>query len=372
MVAASSLPLKEKEVREIEKSIGIDIGKRKCVTCIMEADGNILEESWYRNTLGGIREFAERVTAEYGPCKAVCESTGSHWTKTADVFEDAGIPLELANPLKTKAIAWASIKNDTVDARTLVHLLRTGLVAGCHIGSAKTRGMKQIIRYEMSMVQSRTAVINFTHALTDRYDIDPKDGGNTIWREKALKYLETVRLKDPSDQFVLEQCISRIRYYNGQTRRLDAQITRYVKSNYAAKLLLSITGIDVFAAALLSAEIDDITRFGNPKKLVSWADMCPTLHQSGGTSYHGRMKKDSNRKVNWIMIQCAHVAAMHDDRMKAYYERVKKRQRPSVAITHIANKMLIIIWHMLTKNELYRGRNENLYRSKIKKVMAVR
>ena len=371
MVAASGLPPKEKEVREIEKSIGIDIGKRKCVTCIMDADGNILEESWYRNTLGGIREFAERVTAEYGPCKAVCESTGSHWTKTADVFEDAGIPLELANPLKTKAIAWASIKNDTVDARTLAHLLRTGLVAGCHIGSAKTRGMKQIIRYEMSMVQSRTAVINFTHALTDRYDIDPKNGGNTIWREKALKYLETVQLKDPSDQFVLEQCISRIRYYNGQTRRLDAQIARYVKSNYAAKLLLSMTGINVFAAALLSAEIDDIARFGNPKKLVSWAGMCPTLHQSGGTSYHGRMKKDSNRKVNWIMIQCAHVAVMHDDRMKAYYERVKKQQRPSVAITHVANKMLIIIWYMLTKSELYRGRNENLYRSKIKKVMAV-
>ena len=57
--------------------------------------------------------------------------------------------------------------------------------------------------------------------------------------------------------------------------------------------------------------------------------------------------------------------------MKAYYERIKKRQRPSVAITHVANKMLIIIWHMLTKNELYRGRNENLYRSKIKKVMAI-
>ena len=147
MVAASGLPPKKKEVREIEKSIGIDIGKRKCVTCIMDADGNMLEESGYRNTLGGIREFAERVTAEYGPCKAVCESTGSHWTKTADVFEDAGIPLELANPLKTRAIAWASIKNDTVDARTLAHLLRVGLVAGCHIGSAKTRGMKQIIRY---------------------------------------------------------------------------------------------------------------------------------------------------------------------------------------------------------------------------------
>ena len=63
-----------------------------------------------------------------------------YWVKTADAFESAGMPLELANPLKTKAIAWASIKNDTIDARTLAHLLRAGLVAGCYISSAKTRG----------------------------------------------------------------------------------------------------------------------------------------------------------------------------------------------------------------------------------------
>ena len=287
-------------------------------------------------------------------------------------FESAGIPLELANPLKTKAIAWASIKNDTIDARTLAHLLRAGLVAGCYIGSAKTRGIKQVLRYEMSVVQDRTAVINFVHTLTDKYDIDPKNGGNTIWREKTLKYLDAAQLKDPYGQFVLDQCISRIRYYNGQIRKLDGEIARYVKSNYMPKLLLSMTGIDVFSTALLAAEIDDIAGFGNPKRLVSWAGMCPTPYQSGDTSYHGRMKKDSNRKVNWIMIQCTHVAVMHDDRMKAYYGRLKKRNRPSVAITHVANKMLTVIWHMLTRNELYRERNEDLYRAKIKKVMAAR
>ena len=362
----------KKEVIEIEKSIGIDIGKRKCVTCVMDADGIVLEESWYHNTSGSASEFAARAKAEYGTCKAVCESTGSHWIKTADAFESAGMPLELANPLKTKAIAWASIKNDTIDARTLAHLLRAGLVAGCYIGSAKTRGVKQVLRYEMSVVQDRTSVINFVHTLTDKYDIDPKNGGSTIWREKTLKYLDAAHLKDPSDQFVLDQCISRIRYYNGQIRKLDGEIARYVKSNYMPKLLLSMTGIDVFSAALLAAEIDDIARFGNSKRLVSWAGMCPTLYQSGDTSYHGRMKKDSNRKVNWIMIQCAHVAVMHDDRMKAYYERLKKRNRPSVAITHVANKMLTIIWHMLTRNELYRERNEDLYRAKIKRVMAAR
>ena len=44
MVAASACHEK-KEVIEIEKSVGIDIGKRKCVTCVMDADGTILEES---------------------------------------------------------------------------------------------------------------------------------------------------------------------------------------------------------------------------------------------------------------------------------------------------------------------------------------
>ncbi len=56
-------------------------------------------------------------------------------------------------------------------------------------------------------------------------------------------------------------------------------------------------GIDVFAAVLLAAEIDDIRRFDDPK-FVSWAGMCPTLYQSDDTSRHGRMKTDSNL-VGW-------------------------------------------------------------------------
>ena len=71
----------------------------------MDADGIVLEESWYRNTPDGASEFAARAKAEYGTCKVVYESIESHWVKMADVFESAGIPLELANPLKTKAIA---------------------------------------------------------------------------------------------------------------------------------------------------------------------------------------------------------------------------------------------------------------------------
>ena len=95
----------------------------------MDSDGKILEESSYDNRHDEVTKFAKGAKAKYVECQAVCESTGNHWIKTADALEKVGIPLELANPFKTKAIAWASIKNDKVDARTLAHLLRSDLVA---------------------------------------------------------------------------------------------------------------------------------------------------------------------------------------------------------------------------------------------------
>ena len=44
----------------------------------------------------------------------------------------------------------------------------------------------------------------------------------------------------------------------------------------------------------------------------------------------------------------------------------------AVAVTRVANKMLTIIWHMLTDNNLYDDRNESRYRAKLKAVMTDR
>ena len=52
-----------------------------------------------------------------------------------------------------------------------------------------------------------------------------------------------------------------------------------------------MTGFDAFGALLIALEIDDISRFETSKKLVSWLGLCPTIHQSGNTLYHGKMKK---------------------------------------------------------------------------------
>ena len=47
-----------------EKYIGIDIGKKTCVVCIMDQKGKVLEETSYGNTIPDITEFTKRVNKE--------------------------------------------------------------------------------------------------------------------------------------------------------------------------------------------------------------------------------------------------------------------------------------------------------------------
>ncbi|HOJ44313.1 MAG TPA: hypothetical protein PK800_09310 [Syntrophorhabdaceae bacterium] len=46
--------------------------------------------------------------------------------------------IRVANPLKVKAIAGAKIKTDTIDARTLSHLLRANLIPCIYVPKKMT------------------------------------------------------------------------------------------------------------------------------------------------------------------------------------------------------------------------------------------
>jgi predicted NBD/HSP70 family sugar kinase len=58
--------------------MGVDIGKRNCVVCIMDSDGSIIEETKYNNTVDQAESFASSIKRRHGGGKstitAVCES----------------------------------------------------------------------------------------------------------------------------------------------------------------------------------------------------------------------------------------------------------------------------------------------------------
>ena len=65
------------------------------------------------------------------------------------------------------------------------------------------------------------------------------------------------------------------------------------------------------------------------------------------------------------MIQCAQVAKRHDPRMKTFYERLMSRKGGAKATTAVAKDMLVILWYMLTRRQLYNGVKKERYKEKL-------
>ena len=89
----------------------------------------------------------------------MCESTANLWLKAFEAFEDSGMSITLANPMKTRTMAEDSIKTGKVDARTHASLRRANLIAGCHVAVRSVRGTRQLLRQRTSQMQERNPSI---------------------------------------------------------------------------------------------------------------------------------------------------------------------------------------------------------------------
>ena len=347
------------------KYIGIDIGKKSCSACIKDAAGKIVHEIKYPNTVHDAEMLIKDLPR--GRYAAVCESTGNMWLKTYETLEKHKIPVTLANPLKTKAIASAMVKTDKIDRIILADLLRADLIPACHVPDRSIRMQKEILRRRSSLVIERTRTSNRLSALLDKHDIAIET--QRINAKKTLHGLSLMKFEG-YDNDLVQQSIHHINYLNDQIRDVEKIARKIVTDNDDARLIMSMTGFDYLGALLIALEIDDIRRFPNAKKIVSWMGLVPTVHQSGNVEWYGKMRKDTNRHVNSTMIQAAGTASRTDKRMKKFYKKFRKKHPYGVAVSHVAHKMGIIIWYILRDHAPYRQRNEELYSKKILRVTA--
>lgn len=104
--------------------LGVDLHRKRSVVTALAEDGTVM----LSRRIPGRPEDFRRIFGELEPGSiSVAFEATYGWFWFADLLADAGIEAHMAHPLATKAIAAGRVKNDSVDARTLAHLLRTHL-----------------------------------------------------------------------------------------------------------------------------------------------------------------------------------------------------------------------------------------------------
>jgi transposase len=345
--------------------VGVDVHKKVCRAAMVNDEGELVEEFSFINSKRGIEDFMMKIEAFGDRVLVAVESTANLWIRLYDSLEDRGVQVVLSNPSKTRLIAEARVKTDKVDARILAQLLRAEMLPLCFVPTRRQRDRRQFIRHRVHLVKMRTEVKNRIHALLDKHGL--RCPYKTLFGKKGVEWLKGLKLGF-TDDAVLRSDMALLEALDEQIAFMEGKIATVAVNDEGVRLLMTMPGLDYFAASLLVAEICDISRFSSDKKLVSWAGLAPGVHQSGDKTVHGRITRQGNKLVRWVMVQAAQTARLHDERFKEFYEKYSKRKNDKKAVVAVAHEMLRIVYFMLKRNESYRGEKCDLSLRKLKRL----
>jgi transposase len=263
-----------------------------------------------------------------------------------DLLKENNYDVNVARPLMVKAIAYARVKTDTVDARTLADLLRAKMIPEAYIPDKEIRDLRDLVRRRYRFVDVRTMFKNRIRAeLAKRWINFSDDYQGKLFTEQGRKYLHSLHI-DAIDDYLEE-----VEHIDAKIKDLDWKVRTTAENDRYAKLLLTIPGISYYGALLISCEIADIERFPDYTHLCSYARLVPSTHQSGETNYSHSDKKGSSF-LNWIMIQCTRSDVRNcDSAITRHYNEVKKRRDENIAIVAAARKLMRAINIMLKEEQ---------------------
>jgi len=125
--------------------------------------------------------------------------------------------------------------------------------------------------------------------------------------------------------------------------------------------LMQLPGIGVVIAMTILSAIGDIQRFESADKLVGYAGLGAGVHtctcvrckcDSGQEHIDKRITKTGRKELRWALVEAAWRAVGMSPYWKEQYEKYLQRmRRPSQAIVVVARKLLVAVWHVLSKEE---------------------
>jgi len=283
-------------------------------------------------------------------------------------------------------------KTDLADAEWLAHLLECGLLKGSFIPPAEIKAARDVFRYRVKVVQSRTSEVQRLGAVLQDAGIKIDSVASSIATKSGRAMIEALidgerrpgvladlakgkmRVKIPDLALALEgrfgdhhalMCrlhLEHIDHLDEMITRLDAQIEAMMVPFRAARdLLTTAPGIGPLAAAGVISEIgaEPAAFFTTAPQLASWTGLCPGNHESAGKRHHGR-RRPGNQHLQSLLVECAWAAVRHDGYLKSLYHRhvmkwggYRSPTAKKKAIIVVAHALIVIIWHILATGKPY-------------------
>jgi transposase len=395
----------EEYERVYQRVAAVDVAKASGVVCTRVPDegrpGRRKTLVWTVSaTMSAVTELGDHLRCE-GIEVVTLESTSDYWRVWYVVLEAAGLRVQLVNARSVRNVPGRA-KTDKRDAVWLAKLTERGMLQPSFVPPYDIRRLREYTRLRADLVRDRTRQWARLEKLLERALIKVSAVASTLDTQSVRAMIEALIAGQRNPRILAELSIGRMRVkraelaealdgkfedHHGELARilldqidaltaqigqLEARAGELIAQVPAAQgidadgttgpdagrgpdaavlpavaRLDEITGCGIIAAQAVIAEIGlDMTVFGTPGRLVSWARRCPQTRQPGKKTTTGKAAKGSPW-LNGVLGEIAAAAARTSTFLGERYRRLARRRGKRKALAAIARSVLVIIFHLL-------------------------
>ena len=315
--------------------VGCDLHSRKQQVAVLVTDtGEVLEQELLHE--GDAVERFYRALPR--PVTVGIEATGyTLWFHA--VMQKLGHTLLVGEAAKIRAMVVRKTKTDRRDAQHLLDLLKHERFPTVWMPDPTTRDLRALIAHRVRLVRMRTMVKNGLHAiaLNQRVALGP-----SLWTKRGLAQLRALSLP-PHTANRRADSLELLTWLTTHIDQLDAQIAEAAAADARAQRLLTHPGVGPLTALITVLVLGPAARFRTSKHV----GLAPAIHSSADKYHLGKITKQGNALLRWILGQAAPLAARADGELRrAYFAVLHRRGRPKAKVA-LARKLLVRLYIML-------------------------
>jgi len=328
---------------------GIDLGCKETAMCVIDNNRKVIREL---NVRTEEKELAKALKGLKSVSCLVEAAPLAEWL--AKHIEKLGYKVDLVSAKKAKhAMASQKKKTDRRDARALAELCRSGWYEPVHRKSAAARNMRSYLTARKQLVESSAAIAASIRGILRAHGIRLGGVGSD-----EPKFAPSVKAAvAPLDQQVRDGILELLRAFellHAQQRAMYRRLQKETLLEGPAKLIRTMHGVGAATAAAFVATVDDPHRFADGEKLASYLGLVPSIYQSGGTEYRGRITKTGDKLLRWLLVESANIVlkrSKKESRLREWGLRLAEAKGFGKARVAVARRLCVIILAMWKKGE---------------------
>jgi transposase len=252
----------------------------------------------------------------------------------------------LVHPPHVKLITQAQVMTDKIAALILARLHAVGMLPAVWVPSPEVRDQRALVSQRVKMVRLATQAKNRLHAVLHRHHLLPPEGDLFAAGQRAWWLNLEVT---PVERARIQSDLETLAFARSQIVQLEGTLAEAAAQDERVPLLIQLPGIGLITAMTLLAAIGDIARFPSAEQLVGYTGLGARIHDSGQKRRTGRMTKTGRRDIRAVIVEASHTACRTHPHWKAELARLEPRLGYNKAIVAIARKLLVAVWHVLSK-----------------------